>query len=223
MEALYLDCAGHGLQLMRASLGATAMPRLTLTCLLLSTACTQRPSASQAAAQQQAQWLSDASCLFDTTQTRSDPDQLAGEFVRRDAAGAFLQADAWFNLNTTCSGHEPGPDTHDAVAGYRMRPMLRTDTLVQYLVIYAGIGLIEYHQDSGGKYREVWTPAIREYPETLTAVRTSYGWRIRSPALWQHVLADTVLRRSRILPPTNASTMQRVLDSLRARGWDGGA
>jgi hypothetical protein len=101
--------------------------------------------------------------------------------------------------------------------------MLRTDTIIQYLVTYAGIGLIEYHQDSSSKFREVWIPAIREFSETLTVVRTSYGWRIRSPALWQHVLADTVLHRSRILPPSNASTMQRVLDSLRAQGWGGGA
>ena len=125
-----------------------ALLLLSLVALGIWAGCAPKPSASTASAQQQADWLNEPSCLFDRTPTHGGPDVLAREFLRRDAAGAFLQTDAWFNQNTTCSGHEPGPDTHDAVAGYRLQPLLRTDTVVQLLVTYAGLGLVEYRETS---------------------------------------------------------------------------
>jgi hypothetical protein len=137
-----------------------------------------------------------AKCDFQPQAAHLDPDRLAGEFVARDAAGDFLESNTWFDRATTCPGHEPGPDEHGVVAGYRMRRVAQTDTLSQYIVSYAGLGMMHYEQRRGdSSYHAVWTPEIQEFAETLAIVRTPYGWRVRSPALWQHVLADTVFRR----------------------------
>ena len=188
-------------------------------------ACARETRPSNSATNRLVDWLADSTCLFERTQTHPDPAELASQFVARDAAGAFLRTDAWFNGATTCPGHEPGYDSHDVIAGYRLQPLVRTDTVSQYIVQYAGLGGMEYRQDSlNAPFQAVWRPRVHEFAETLTVVRTNYGWRVRSPALWQHVLADSVLHRHlKIFPPRDSQHMQQVLDSLRARGWRGGA
>jgi hypothetical protein len=196
-----------------------------LSLVALALACKQAPRVSGSVVSEQAVWLQDSTCDFERHQAHSDAAELAVGFVARDAAGDFLQSDPWFDGATTCPGHEPGPDMHSVVAGYRMDLELQTDTLVEYRVSYANLGMIHYEQRPGDPdYHAVWTPQIGEFAETLTVVRTTYGWRVRSPALWQHVLADTVLRREAgRLQPTDSQRMRRLVDSLRGHGWGGGA
>ena len=191
----------------------------------LALACRQATRVPSSVASQQAFWLQDSTCDFERHQAHPDAAELAAQFVARDAAGDFLRTDSWFDGATTCPGHEPGPDTHGVVAGYRMNVERQADTLVEYRVSYADLGMMHYEQRPGDlAYHAVWTPHIGEIAETLTVVRTTYGWRVRSPALWQHVLADTVLRReSGRLQPSDSERMRQVVDSLRAHGWRGGA
>ena len=154
---------------------------------------TARSTASTAAASAAGQpWYldPDEGCAFDTTVAHPDPDRLVTEYLARDAAGQFLQTDAWFAGATECPGHEPGPDSYVVISEYRSAPLHRGSDSVAYAVTSTVVGMMG--------------PAgLRSDPrtvvDTVAAVRTPFGWRIASPALRQFV------RRS-------------ALDSLRRAG-----
>ena len=95
----------------------------------------------------------------------SDPDSLLREFVRRDSAGQFTQSSEWFNHAVDCPGHEPGPDAAAAIRGVTIRNLGRDSTTLRAEARW------ERASESGALV------------ETLTVVRTAYGWRVQSPAL----------------------------------------
>jgi len=194
--------------------------RLSLVLLVVALTACQRGTSSRATrasvsnpAAGRDSFLLDSTCSFLAQKGYPDPGELATEFLRRDAAGQFLQSNAWFNSATTCPGHEPGPDAHTSVASYTTRVINQTDALLQLEVRYAGLGGIEYRSVGG-----LWQPSFREAPglivDTLSVVRTPFGWRVRSPALWRRVLADSDMKRTPFAPRT-ARRLRFLLDSLR--------
>jgi hypothetical protein len=109
-------------------------------------------------------------CDLSRTVAHPNPDTLLREFVRRDSAGQFTASNEWFNRAVDCPGHEPGPDVATTVRRYELRELSRTDSMLQTEVRWERTG----NAASG---------ASGTYAETLSVVRTPYGWRIRSPAL----------------------------------------
>jgi hypothetical protein len=92
-----------------------------------------------------------------------DPDSLVREFVRRDSAGQFTQSSNWFNGAVDCPGHEPGPDAATAGRAATIRRLARDSTTLRAEV----------------RWERASEPGV--LVETLTVIRTPYGWRVRSP------------------------------------------
>jgi hypothetical protein len=111
-----------------------------------------------------------AGCELSREVIHPSPDSLLREFVRRDAAGQFTRSTDWFNQAVDCPGHEPGPDGATPVLGYHIRELARTDGSVRSEVLW-------------DRPRVEGSPASQPLAETLTVVRTLFGWRMRSPAL----------------------------------------
>jgi hypothetical protein len=103
---------------------------------------------------------------------------LLHEFVRRDSAGQFTQSTARFDGAVDCPGHEPGPDAATAARRYEIRQLVRSDSLLQSEVRWELAG-------TDGRA----TPGV--FAETLTVIRTPFGWRVRSPVLNPKVPAPT--------------------------------
>jgi hypothetical protein len=135
-------------------------------------------------------------CQFAKTFAHPEPGDLIGEFLRKDAAGAFLESNPWFDGATDCPGHEPGPDTYTMVAGYVTSPITTADTVVRVLVTYRALG--EVHADATDS--SVFDEHVRTVIDTLTVRRTPYGWRVQSPALWLRVLADSAFAEAKYRP-----------------------
>ena len=107
-----------------------------------------------------------------------DAEALIAEFVRRDARGDFRESNEWFNGAVDCPGHEPGPDQAAVVSSYTLRTFTRQRDSVRSEVRWVRLGYV-----TGGVGRVA--PGVDV--GTLTAVRTSFGWRISSPAMSSHM------------------------------------
>lgn len=127
-------------------------------------------------------------CDFDTTAAHPDPDVLLRDYVARDAAGQFLRTDAWFAGAVECPGHEPGPDFFTVIDDHAVAPLARGVDTVRVAITSTVAGTM----DAAG-FRAAPGLAV----DTVTAIRTPYGWRIASPALRQRVrraVADSIGR-----------------------------
>jgi hypothetical protein len=122
-----------------------------------------------------------AGCELSRHVAHPDPDALLREFVSRDSAGQFTQSTDWFTGAVDCPGHEPGPDEAIAVRGYEIRELVRSDSAVQSEVRWDRVG-----PDGAA------IPGA--FAETLTVIRTPFGWRVRSPALNPKVPAPNASR-----------------------------
>lgn len=119
-------------------------------------------------------------CAFELTNSHPDPRQLILEFVRRDSSGEFRGASVWFAGAVDCPGHEPGPDVASEISGYHLRFLSETRDTVRAEVLWTRLGYVSANGSEESLGTEV---------DTLAAVRTPYGWRIKSPALNPHVPA----------------------------------
>lgn len=123
----------------------------------------------------------DSSCDFVRVDAHPDPDQLLAEFVARDARGEFTESSDWFDGAVDCPGHEPGPDQATIVKGHQVRILARGADTVRAEVRWDRTGIRR-----GGGEEDADSGVVID---TLVAVRTSFGWRIASPALNPHVPA----------------------------------
>ena len=122
--------------------------------------------------------LDTAGCAFVAVHMHENPDSLVHEFVRRDAAGQFRGATEWFNAAVDCPGREPGPDVAAVARLVGLNVVARSADSVVAEVRWDRVGYASatsFESDPGGE------------TDTLTAVRTPFGWRIRSPALNPHM------------------------------------
>ena len=153
----------------------------------------------------------EVTCQFVKTVAHPDPRELADEFLRRDATGQFLGSNPWFEGATDCPGHEAGPDTYTMVAGYVTTPLTTTDSVVRFVVTYRALG--EVHADATDS--SVFDENARTVVDTLTVRHTTYGWRVRSPALWLRVLADSAFAEAKYRP-FHTSDAERIRTLLAA-------
>lgn len=121
----------------------------------------------------------DSSCAFVRVNAHKNADSLLHEFVARDARGEFRQSSSWFDGAVDCPGHEPAPDQTTIVSAYRLDILSRTSDSVRAIVTWERVAY-------GGQAVDALVPG-REV-DSVVAVRTSYGWRIASPALNPHEL-----------------------------------
>lgn len=152
----------------------TSMRVQAFASLVLVVACSHRGARDAAVANTPA----DSSCDFVRMEAHQDPVALVEEFVARDANGEFTKANDWFNAAVDCPGHEPGPDHASMAKSHQVRILTRRPDSLVVEVIWqrvAYLGDAEYSMAPGLEY------------DTLTAIRTSFGWRIASPALNPHV------------------------------------
>jgi hypothetical protein len=117
-------------------------------------------------------------CALVRTNAHPDADSLIAEFLRRDARGEFRQSSVWFNAAVDCPGHEPGPDQATEASGYTMRVLTRHSDSLRVEVRWTRLGYV-----TAGVARESLGVEI----DSITAVKTPFGWRIESPALNPHM------------------------------------
>ena len=144
--------------------------------LLAAAGCAaERRSTSPGPADSAAAAASDtAGCELAAAPAHADGEALVREFVRRDAAGEFTAASPWFTGAVDCPGHEPAPDAATMARDPRVRVLSRAADSVR--------AEVRWERLSVGEAERPGTEV-----DTLTAVRTPYGWRVRSPALNPHV------------------------------------
>ncbi|MCI0690431.1 hypothetical protein L0337_00320 [candidate division KSB1 bacterium] len=149
----------------------------------------------------------DADCDFVKVYAHPNPDTLIHEFLERDAAGQFLQSDPWFNGAIDCPGHEPGPDSHTIISGYLVTPFLSEENEVQFTVRSEVLGFVTFVSFNQQGFFEDRKAVV----DTLVVRRTPYGWRIKSPALRQFVLADSAIARG-TLPESECDRIRSMID-----------
>lgn len=149
--------------------------------LLLTVGCLGRATPDVASANMPA----DSTCEFVPVAAHPEPIRFIDEFVERDARGEFTRSSDWFNNAVDCPGHEAGPDQATMAKAHQVRVLTRVRDSVRAEVTWQRIGYV----GSGG---DAVAPGVEV--DTLTAVRTSYGWRITSPALNPHVPAPPTPR-----------------------------
>jgi len=113
-------------------------------------------------------------CEFAPTIGHPDGEALLREFVRRDAAGEFTRTSAWFASATSCPGHEPAPDAAVMARNPRLRVLARAPDSLRAEVLWDRLMI-----------GDAKVPGLEV--DTLIALRTPYGWRVRSPVLIPHV------------------------------------
>jgi hypothetical protein len=133
----------------------------------------------------------EASCMFAKRVAHPDGASLIREFLERDGRGDFLRSDDWFGGATDCPGHEPGPDTYILIADQQVQIVRSGDSLIFGVVKARVLGLV----GPGSRFSDTLLISPRSATDTLRAFRTRFGWRIRSPALRQHVLLSSQAAR----------------------------
>ena len=124
-------------------------------------------------------------CGLVTTNAHSDPRALIAEFIRRNSAGEFQRSTEWFAAAVDCPNHEPGPDVVSEITGFRLSYLEEAPDSVRAEVIW---NRVRFVSAVGSE------EAVGLEHDTLTAVRTPFGWRIRSPALRPRAPAPTPSR-----------------------------
>lgn len=172
--------------------GAGAMPVLevTLSCALLLclaslSACHPGPGKSRGA-EDRPSWT----CGFDPTTQPLGPRQLVDEFVARASGGEFATTGAWLRLVVDCPDHEPAYESFDLARSYSLAPLDSGPTLVRYLLTLDELG----HQDA----RFHRAPLVRV--DTIVAVHTPDGWRLRTPTPWNWLTVAAALQQGWLSP-----------------------
>ena len=168
--------------------------------LLLLAACQSRPDAtsSQAAAPGTIDPSTGVAgdCGFVKSFAHPNGRALLNEFLARDATGEFLQRDAWFVGATDCPAHEPGPDRYALIVSYTPMVTDRGDDLMQAVMTSRRLGYV----GSDGARRPTFVLDTGIVIDTLNLRRTTYGWRVVSPALRQMVLYSDSATPTRLGP-----------------------
>lgn len=150
-------------------------------------------------------WSEDG-CGIDTTFAHPDAAFLMRDYALKDAAGEFTASGRWLDGAVECPRRLPGFDEATLVARFRVTPIRAVRDTVLFVARYERHGRIT--PDDAG-LRLVAAPGIEI--ETLTVVRTPYGWRIGGTVHQPH-LDPAGARATLQLRPADRA----VVDSLLA-------
>jgi hypothetical protein len=120
--------------------------------------------------------LVDHDCTFVQVSAHPDPDSLIHEFVARDAAGQLTDTSEWFKGAVTCPGRDL-PAEIEMARNPRLTVGRHSRDSVYATVSWDRVAVLrrgEYVQDPG--------PEV----DTVVAVQTPFGWRMRSPITRRH-------------------------------------
>lgn len=117
-------------------------------------------------------WSED-DCGIDTTFAHPGSAFLMRDYALKDAAGEFTASDSWLDGAVECPSRVPGFDGATLVARFRVTPVRAVRDSVIFIARYERHSRIT-SDDSG--LRLVPAPGIEL--ETLTVIRTPYGWRL---------------------------------------------
>lgn len=120
-----------------------------------------------------------------------DPGVLVQAYVQRDGAGDFVQRAAWLDTALECPHRLPAPGAFDVVAFRSVAPLYQADSSARFALQSAQLGRVTPGA-GGGDYAEHWDTKV----DTVTAVRTAFGWRLVTPPPPVSVLAAEILSTS---------------------------
>ena len=154
-------------------------------------------------------------CGFVPAAAHPDPLGLVRDLAARDARGAFLEAAAWLDTAYLCPLHLPGPDAYQLTSGSAVRPPRIDGAFARIPVQYVVIGSSSYEvPDSVTRAEGVmegFKPLLAEVrTDTVTLVRTVYGWRIVQPAPPERLDARTALATRHYWTGARAAIEQAV-------------
>jgi hypothetical protein len=154
--------------------------------LLLVAGCADRrtpePSVRDSKPTPTAAFADTVGCELVAKPTHPDAEALVREFVRRDASGEFTAASSWFTSAVDCPGHEGSPDAATMARDPRVRLLARSADSLRAEIRWERLMV-----------GEAIMPGTEM--DTLVAIHTRFGWRIRSPALTPHVPVPLPPRR----------------------------
>ena len=142
-------------------------------------------------------------CDFVAESRHPDPIQLVREFLLRDAEGEFLRPESWLPTATLCPGSIPSFDAATLIEGFEIGPVALDPDTVRVPVTYERVGDM-----TAGLIFE-YTPRIET--DTVTVVRTRYGWRIDGPEWRWQVSAHVALDRFQFRPEDRELIERHVL------------
>ncbi|MBK8006582.1 MAG: hypothetical protein IPK12_22550 [Gemmatimonadetes bacterium] len=169
------------------------MRRASLVLLLAALAsCGTRGRAETAEAEVidtlQAEFLDEGNgCGFLRSAQAAGPQALVTDYVRRDAAGGFLQGSPWMDSALTCPAGVPGWDASTVISAHEVGTATVAGAHATVPVSYTVLGAL------WGTDSFVVTP--RSTQVVFELVRTPWGWRIDGPRLGPMVLVDSLLGR----------------------------
>ena len=136
----------------------------------------------------QAEFLDEGNgCGFLRAAQGAGPQALVTDYARRDAGGAFLQANPWMDTALTCPAGVPGWDASTVITAHEVGTATVAGAHATVPVSYTVLGAL------WGTDSFVTTP--RSTQVVFELVRTPWGWRIGGPRLGPMVLVDSLLGR----------------------------
>ncbi len=142
--------------------------------------------------------IADTSCDYFKSFVHPSPGSLMSEFVSRAGRGEFDHTEQWLPQALDCVGHEPGYDTFTIASGYSVARLDSMADTVRYLLTLHAIG------DVSGRFESRRSDEC----DTVTLWRSTFGWRIRSPARWDWMLVGAALHKGLLRPTDTLSQAQ---------------
>jgi len=136
------------------------------------------------------------SCDFRRVSGHPNPNVLVDEFVGRAANGTFSSAETWLPGAVDCPGHEPGYDVFDIISRYAIAHLDSGKDTTRYLLTRVAFGF----------YSSGFEAKPRTLRDTVIVWQSAYGWRIRSPAPWNWILAKNAVQRGWVKAADTLST-----------------
>ena len=157
-----------------------------------------------------------ADCGLVRSTAYPDPGALIREYVQRDGAGEFVHRAPWLDTVYQCPHRLTEPAGYRVVAFSSIVPLPQTDSVAPYAVQSAQLGAVT-RDAAGPSYAGHRSSQV----DTLTIVRTAYGWRVASPQLPHNVLASEILAapsQFRLVPASRTALAREWADAVRGTG-----
>jgi hypothetical protein len=119
-----------------------------------------------------------------------DPRQLVDEFGVRAGNGEFATTGTWLRQVVDCPDHEPAYESFDVARGYSVSLLDSSATVMRYLLTLDDLGTFDARLHL----------AARPRTDTIVAVHTPDGWRLRTPTPWNWLTVASALGQGWFAP-----------------------